>query len=773
MTSFQTRLYERLPEIYQIKDGEVGPTGQLEAFVGILDEVFSALRDNVEQLYHDHFIDTCDPWVIPYLADLLGTSHLSGDPWTLRADVARTVFHLRRKGTLGGIESQAFALTGWAAHAVELRERLVWNQHLNHQRPDAGRAPPLALAYHPAQAMRGGTVSLRDPALLSFVDGAFDPFARIVDLKPLTEGVARHNLPNLAIFLWRLAAYTATVTQPVTTVQALAPAGPDEAAFAVRAIIHPLAEPMALFNTHRFRADGEPPNLTTQDTVPGPMPAARLTTDALTGNPEAYVAVDAYALDPPDPPDGSVGLTVHVPLAPFAATNWRFRGANLCAWEEGLHPPLRPFEVAIDPVIGRLAIGVDDQVAEADPLAAALLVSPTYGFSGPTGAHPIPRAAAPDAIGGAAVIHRPVVFADGPTGLADALGGLPAAAGPVVVEIGDSRTYRLDLSAVSDADDSEAGLWTLRLAHTLVIRAAADARPVILLDRPLAFRADDVTGPNAPATVPKIHVHLEGLYLSRSAAFPASAPLIARAALGRLFVDGCTLDPGGARLLDGTPRGDRTPIRAAMGLTNDYGFTDASEEDAFAETPEIDLRRSIAGPLRIDTGYALSLTESIVDAGSGVGDTPAEYAVAAITGDPDQQWGPSLTVAGMTAFGRMRVFRATGQGGIWIHRLEARDDQSGCIRFSYFSGGADRLPPHHGCVFGTTARLAFTAEIFGEPGYAQLSRRSDRRVLEEGPNRDAMGAFGYLLNSHRWKNLNIRLREAMPVGVPALLVPVT
>ena len=72
-------------------------------------------------------------------------------------------------------------------------------------------------------------------------------------------------------------------------------------------------------------------------------------------------AVDPYALDPPDPPDGSVGLTVHVPLAPFAATDWRFRGANLCAWEEGLRPPLRPFEIAIDPVIGRLAIGVDDQ----------------------------------------------------------------------------------------------------------------------------------------------------------------------------------------------------------------------------------------------------------------------------------------------------------------------------------------------------------------------------------------------------------------------------
>ena len=57
---------------------------------------------------------------------------------------------------------------------------------------------------------------------------------------------------------------------------------------------------------------------------------------------------------------------------------------------------------------------------------------------------------------------------------------------------------------------------------------------MILLDRPLAFRADDVTGPNAPATVPKIHVHLEGLYLSRSAAFPAERALIEQAVLRRL-----------------------------------------------------------------------------------------------------------------------------------------------------------------------------------------------------------------------------------------------
>ena len=79
---------------------------------------------------------------IPYLADLLGTTHLKGEPRTLRADVADTIALRRRKGTLGAIERLAVNLTGWACRCVELRENLAWSQHLNHQRPDAGGVPP-------------------------------------------------------------------------------------------------------------------------------------------------------------------------------------------------------------------------------------------------------------------------------------------------------------------------------------------------------------------------------------------------------------------------------------------------------------------------------------------------------------------------------------------------------------------------------------------------------------------------------------------------------
>jgi hypothetical protein len=83
-------LFQRLPEIYRIRDTEQVPPGQLEAYVGLIDGVQTALHDDIAALYLDFFIETCNPWVIPYIADLLGTSHLSGDPHDLRADVART-----------------------------------------------------------------------------------------------------------------------------------------------------------------------------------------------------------------------------------------------------------------------------------------------------------------------------------------------------------------------------------------------------------------------------------------------------------------------------------------------------------------------------------------------------------------------------------------------------------------------------------------------------------------------------------------------------------
>jgi hypothetical protein len=104
--------------------------------------------------------------------------------------------------------------------------------------------------------------------------------------------------------------------------------------------------------------------------------------------------------------------------------------------------------------------------------------------------------------------------------------------------------------------------------------------------------------------------------------------------------------------------------------------------------------------------------------------------------------------------------------------LEVLNDQRGCLKFSYFSNRGDRLPPNHGCVKGTDA-LYFTSDSFEQPAYGQLAHTTDFRIRERGPRDDAMGAFGFLLEAHKWRNLQIRYREFMPVGIRPLLIPVT
>ena len=779
-------LFERLPEIYRIRDTEQSPPGQLQAFLGAIEAAMAALHARTDAQYHDLFIEHCDDWVVAYIADLLGTSRLSGDPWTLRADVARTVFHRRRKGTLGAVESQVFALSRWAAHAVEMRERLAWNQHLNHQRPDAGGTPPLTLRTDITSAVRGGMATLRDPALLSLAGGAFDPFARVVDVKPPTLGLSGWNLPNLAVLLWRLEDFQVPLARPEFRLIAAVPALPGGAALAVRFDVQAQGEPWPLFNTHRFHADEDPPRLGSEDEVPGTMPPARLTDGTSAGRSVQYVSVQTYA-DPRNahPGPAAVGLVLHLPEAPFAGAAWRFRGADLCAWETGLAPPLREWEVAIDPERGRLVFGVPDAnpATQAQPLADGLLVSATYALAGPSGAHPVARSTLPATWPAEQPYElRRINGFDDVFALRHALDNLPARTQALVIEITDSQTHVLDLGAVLDIVN-DAGVLSLRLAQSLWIRSAPGERPVIRLVQPLRARPTQIGAVGGP-NLEQLELVLEGLYLTRDAAFPATDALVMQAALGQLRILGCTLDPGGGLLLDGSETGTRAPIRESLRLANDYGLAPA-DATAFNQIPSLTIERSIAGPMAIDTAYLLTLGDGIVDAGSGIAESTPALAIGAASGDPELEWGPDLVVQGVTLFGRTRVQTARGEGGLFVHRLEVHDNQDShsvdvgvgqrgsCLKFCWFSGDHDRLPQHFGCVFGSDARLRFTSEWFGRPGYAQLRPDCDQRIREDGPASDEMGAFGYLLNTHKWKNIGIRLREFMPVGVRPMLIPIT
>jgi hypothetical protein len=348
--------------------------------------------------------------------------------------------------------------------------------------------------------------------------------------------------------------------------------------------------------------------------------------------------------------------------------------------------------------------------------------------------------------------------------LQTALDGLASATLPVVIEIHDSLVHHVDLSLIPGTAID--GTFSLRLAQSLTIRAAGEHRPIVQLAQPLSLRPVSA----AAATPFEPRVRLEGLYIAPDESlFVAGAALINRAAVAKLEIISCTLAPGGHSRRDGS----RAPMRPALRLVNGYGFTDPGDIDDFVPTPDIVIQRSITGSLAVDERYRLDIEDSIVDAGLGFRDAPTGvFAIAAAT-DPATAWAARTDFDGLTCFGPIRVAAVGGMGGIFTQRFEVLDNQRGCVKWTAFSGDADRLPPNHFCVHATDARIVFTSERFNDAGYAQLARETDRRVRELGPDDDAMGAFGFQLEAHKWTNLHVRLREFMPVGVRPLVVPVT
>jgi len=452
-----------------------------------------------------------------------------------------------------------------------------------------------------------------------------------------------------------------------------------------------------------------------------------------------------------------VGLQFHLPKAAFPSDTWTFRGANLCAWETDLRPELGNREIIIDPRIGRVVFGIKT-AAEATVLEDSLLVTFTYGAEGAVGAHPAALPFPPEGWTGPSVPTTTVKFGQDPLALQHALDNLNTAGSPVLIAIEDSMTHELDLSAVAGST-TENGIVTLNLKYSLAIVATGENRPFIRLKTPLAFRPVDVTAAE------NLNVYLQGLYITQENA--TVTPLIARAALGQLQINGCTLDPGSEMQLNGTPG----PAIVSTKLDAEFGFAGLTDFQNFNATPQIVINQSIVGPLLMEAAYQLSITNSIVDAGAPPeADATKAFAIGSAA-DPVIDYGPPLSFQQSTFFGRCRLRSACGAGGIFCHALEAWNNQVGCIQQSSFSLEANRLPQNFACVTGAVAN--FTDGSWNQPGYAQLALDTDERVLENGPNNDRMGAFGYLLEAHKWRNLQIRLREFMPAGSRPEIIPVT
>jgi hypothetical protein len=336
-------MYELLPVLHRVRDDE--QFGALQALVQILAEQASVVDDDIAGLYDNWFIETCEPWVVAYIGDILGVRGLypvAPGTTSQRSYVANTLGYRRRKGTVGVLEQLAFDVTGWRAKAVELFQLLGTTQYVKHLRPFNVRTP-----------------DLRDANALELVGGPFEQVAHTAEVRRIAQGRGRYNIPNVGLYLWRLQSY------PISRGTARRVGTAADA----RYTFSPLGRDAPLFNLPR--TDRGITDLAQEIDVPAP-----LRRHALRARSEDYFAATRPV------------LRVFVRDAPASAFEEvaadEIAFVDLSLWQRP--PAAQPGgrAVAVDPERGRMTFptGVTPNRVE---------VSYAYGFSADIGGGPYDR----------------------------------------------------------------------------------------------------------------------------------------------------------------------------------------------------------------------------------------------------------------------------------------------------------------------------------------------------------------------------------------------
>jgi hypothetical protein len=332
-----------------------------------------------------------------------------------------------------------------------------------------------------------------------------------------------------------------------------------------------------------------------------------------------------------------------------------------------------------------------------------------------------------------------------------AIGELPLD-GQIAVEIAGSQTLILTAPLAID----------LPAGTTLELRAAANARPTLLLDGEIVVAGDPASTfilnglviaagagmtPGLPAPEALVHLPVLGA---------AGAPNL----LHELDITHCTLVPGWS------VNPDREPVSPeAPGLLAETSGT------------SIVVTRSIVGAIYAAPFVTLNLTDSIIDATD-----PTNVAYAA----PDaSSGGGALTMDGCTVIGKVHstllslvsnsIFwgkLAATDKAPWVSALVADRKQEGCVRFSFLPVDAV-TPRRFNCVELTLAspqQPLFFALRYGSPAYAKLLISTDNSIRRGAEDGGEMGAFHFLLAPQRESDLQIRLQEYLPVGLESGLI---
>ena len=698
------RLYNLLPAVYRIEDAVRGEP--LRALLTAIEaEVLAPIEAEIQALRDGAMIETCPEWAIPYIGDLLGVAPLRpGGPGGLRAFVANALAYRRRKGTAAVVEQLARDVTGLPARVVEYFDLLAATQNDDHLRPH-----------------RPGTLELRRAARAELAGGPFEDAPYTVEVRRAATRRGRYNIPNVAIWLWRLAGFAVE-------------RGTARRVAAGQFTFHPLGLDAPLFN--RPQTETEITHLAREQNVPEPLRRLALHAELQTlragrhepiwfGEQPVLRVFDAAAADTPpvDPVD------IHI--------------CNLSDWR-------RPTNgVAVDPQLGRLAFP-----AGSDP--AAVLVDYSYGFGSDVGGGPAPRPA-PAVRGpawqvGVSLDHAAVGLETIHTSLGDAIDEWntlePGAAGVIVLM--DSRTY--DLAAPVRIEIKAGSQLLIVAGQWPAVEHPADpgvrTRPVGRYAphgvRPCLLGNLEVTG-----TGKRGELILDGLLVSGSLTANAGD-------LDRLVLRYCTLAPR-AHADIGTPP-------ASLVVANNPRLT-------------LVLERCLSGPVSIAGPIAaLEARDSVLLGPPGTmalnaAGSPASITACTILGDAEVR---RLETSDSLYDGACEVqrrqegcarFSYFGAGSRTPRRYRCQPDLALARQAGTFA--PDPLPTAEAALVESRVRPHFVSTRYGDPGFAQLDTRTAVELRTGAESGAEMGAFEHLRLALGELNLRAVLEEYLPFGLQA------
>jgi len=720
---YADQLWNLIPAIYRSVDTETfGAKGPLREMVDRIGAQAAVVRRSMDRLWQDQSIETCDDWVIPYIADLLATNLVASlDARGQRLDVAKTIYYRRRKGTLGILEEIASDITGWEARVVEFFHRLGRTRHnldpaigLPAETDDPAGNRTLQLAEgiigEWTGSPIGGWADLRNvygasQAQSPFADysvfrapSAFDEYFHTADFRKDRGRSGWYNIPKLGVFLWRLKSFRTDFTSPVADANC-----PGHFSF------DPTGREIPLFAiTARSFGDSWASPQEWQLPTPISTPLLRV---AL-ADPLAQPLYSALT------PDG-VTLNRNA-LGVFVQPGSEFELIPSTAVTTFPQAPTSSPEIMIFPEVGKFKALSGSN--------GPFFVIYCYGFPSTVGAGAYDRRVLGQAT---AAPPDPVKTVSGGTGLDAELSGVA----PVgTVQINDSLTY----TSVSDVSN----------ITTVTALAANTSRPLVRLAPP----APKVTEWVFTGSQDQSALTLDGLFVS-------GGDIVLKGIFDSVTLRCCTFDPGTAGL-------------AAGSLAKAVDGRDLIQCHLWveAEINQLVVDRCILGPIQARAKgeiQTLSVSNSIVQA---LGTDPAINLTVGET-----------KLSRCSILGPAKIHRLYASECILDDLITVEDVQDGCVRFSAWSTGSV-LPRQYESVEIAPGAPLFTSRNFGQPGYCQLQANVDGTIVSGAPGAtisagaqdgSEMGVFARDKNPIKERSLSIKYQEFMPLGMVPLIIYVT